>query len=108
MSETENIVLMLLREIRADMTTKAELAAVKSELKNDIAETRSEVRSLRADVASDLLALDKRLTDRITHLNRAVVEYHSSAVGHGVLISEFEERLSRVEQHLKLPPHEAH
>jgi ABC-type phosphate transport system auxiliary subunit len=108
MSEPENIVLMLLREIRADMTTKAQLTAGKSELKNDMAEVRSEVRSLRTDVASDLLALDKRLGDRITHLNRAVVEYHSSAVGHGVLISEFEERLSRVEQHLKLPPHDAH
>jgi hypothetical protein len=108
MSEPENIVLMLLREIRADMTTKAELAAVTSELKNGIAETRAEVGSLRADVASDLLALDKHLTDRITHLNRAVVEYHSSAFGPGVLISELEERLSRVEQHLKLPPHEAH
>ena len=104
MSEPENIVLMLLREIRAEMATKKELAKVEIGL----ADVRSEVKSLRADVASDMISLEKRLSDRITHLNRAVVEYHSSAVGHGVLISEFEERLRRVEQHLKLSPSESH
>ena len=111
MSEPENLVLMLLREIRGDisgvrgeMATKKELADVK----NDVADVRSEVKSLAANVASDLMTVEKRLSDRISHLNRAVLEYHSSAVGHGVLISEFEERLRRVEQHLKLPPNEAH
>ena len=64
--------------------------------------------SLRADVASDILSLEKRLSEQIVGLRRAVVEYHSSAVGHGVLISEFEERLRRVEQHLNLPPVETH
>ena len=115
MSEPENLVLMLLRQIREEMATKKELVGVKgdlvglkNELKNDIADVRSEVKSLRADVASDMINLEKRLGDRITHLNRAVVEYHSSAVGHGVLISEFEERLQRVEKHLKLSPSESH
>ncbi len=75
MSEPENIVLMLLREIRSEMATKKELADVKI----DVADVRSEVKSLRADVASDLLMLEKRLSDRITYLNRAVMEYHSSA-----------------------------
>ena len=54
------------------------------------------------------MTMEQRLSERINHLNRAVMEYHSSAVGHGVLISEFEERLRRVEQHLKLPPTESH
>ncbi len=115
MVEPENIVLMLLREVRGEiadmrgeMATKGDVAGLKSELKSDIADVRSEVKSLRADVASDMMSLEKRLSDRIAHLNRAVLEYHSSAVGHGVLISEFEERLSRVEQHLKLPPNESH
>lgn len=104
MSEPENIVLILLREIRAEIAESRSVMATK----NDVAEVRSEVKSLRADVASDLMTLEKRLSDRINYLNRAVMEYHSSAVGHGMLISEFEERLLRVEQHLKLPPHEAH
>lgn len=115
MAEPENLVLMLLREMRGeigdmrrDMASKSDVADVKRELKNDIADVRSEVKSLRADVASDLITIEKRLSDRIAHLNRAVMEYHSSAVGHGVLISEFEERLRRVEEHLKLPPVESH
>jgi hypothetical protein len=115
MAEPENIVLMLLREMRGDMSgmrlemaTKSDVNALKSELKNDIADVRSDVKSLAADVASDLMMLEKRLSDRINHLNRAVMEYHSSAVGHGVLFSEIDERLRRVEQHLKLPPNEAH
>ena len=90
------------------MATKSDLAGLKGELKNDIADVRSEVKSLRADVASDLINLEKRLGDRISHLNRAVMEYHSSAVGHGVLISEFEDRPRRVEQHLKIPPIESY
>jgi hypothetical protein len=97
MKEPENLVLKLLREMRGEMATK-----------NDVADVRSEVKSLRADVASDLMTLEKRLSERIAHLNRAVMEYHSSAVGHGVLIGEFEERLRRVEEHLKLPPQESH
>jgi hypothetical protein len=115
MSEPENLVLMLLREMRAEMATKKDLAGLKTELKNDIAvlgngiaDVRSEVKSLAADVASDLMTVEKRLSDRIAYLNRAVMEYHSSAVGHGVLFSEIDERLRRVEQHLKLPPNEAH
>jgi hypothetical protein len=90
MAEPENIVFVLLREIRSEMATKEDLAPVKSELKNDVAEVRSEVKSLRADVDSDLMTLEKRISDRITYLNLAVMEYHSSAVGHGTLISEFE------------------
>jgi hypothetical protein len=104
MSEPEKLVLMLLRQIREEMATRKELGMVK----NDVGDVRSEVKSLRADVASDLISLEKRLGDRITHLNRAVVEYHSSAVGHGILISEFEDRLRRVEQHLNLPPVESY
>ena len=115
MVEAENLVLMLLREMRSEMAdmrgemaSENDVVALKSELKNDLADLRSDVKSLRADVASDLAEVEKRLGDRIAHLNRAVMEYHSSAVGHGVLISEFEERLRRVEQHLKLPPTETH
>ncbi len=89
MNEPENIALMLLREMRGEMSGMRQEMATKS----DVVEMRSEVKLLRADVASDLVSLENRLSDRITHLNRAVMEYHSSAVGHGVLISEFEERL---------------
>ena len=65
---------------------------------------------------SDLAAFEKRsfekerrLSDQIVGLRRAVMEYHSSAIDHGVLLTEFEERLRRLERHVGLPPEgEAH
>ncbi len=84
--------------MRAEMPTK-----------NDLAEIVAESRALRAEVASDLMSLDakidatrKDLSEQIVGLRRAVIEYHTSAIGHGVLISELEARLRRVEQHLNL------
>lgn len=109
--EPESLILRILREMRAEMATKSDLEQLKSELRMEF---RSEMHSLRADVASDLAILDakvdrtrKDLSDQIVGLRRAVVEYHTTVVGHGVLISEMEGRLRRVEQHLKLEP-EAH
>ena len=103
-TEPDNLVLQLLRDMRAEMATKA-----------DIADLRSEIHSLRADVASDLIEVRREITgvrkdlgEQIVGLRRAVVEYHTSVIGHGILISELEARLRRVEQHLELPPLDAH
>ena len=101
MSEPENLTLKLLREMRGDVTDIRQNMATKS----DIADVRSEVNSLRADVASDLILMENRLSERISHVNSAVIQYHSTTVGHGVLIGELDERLRRVEQHLKLESH---
>ena len=101
-TEPESLVLSLLRDLRGDIgRMDAKIDALGAGL-------RSEMHSLRADVASDLLTSEKRLSEKIAGLRRAVMEYHSSAIGHGVLISEFEDRLRRVEQHLNLPPGSAH
>ena len=101
MPEPENLVLKLLQEMRADMSEMRSVMATK----DDIADVRAEIRSLGADVASDMLTLEKRLGDQIATLRRAVMEYHSSTIGHGVLYSEIEERVRRIEQHLKLDAH---
>ena len=106
--QPENLVLKLLREMRGEMATKDDVRRLEAKLDDNVADVRSEVHSLRADVASDLLTLEKRLSEQIVGLRRAVMEYHSSAVGHGVLIGEFEERLRRVEQHLNLGPSDPH
>jgi len=113
--EPENFTLALLRKIdakvdglREEMATKSDVADVRSELS-------SEIHSLRADVASDLMNLEeriderlkaqeKRLSDQISGLRRSVMEYHSSQIGHGVLLTEFEERLRRLEEHVGLTP----
>ena len=87
----------------------AEAAAVKGDIatmRSEFSDLKADFNSLRADVASDMVALRKDMGDRIVGLRRAVVEYHTSVIGHGVLISELEARLRRVEQHLDLP--EAH
>jgi hypothetical protein len=100
--EPESLVLQLLREMRGDM------ADMRSEVHGIRDDLRSEIHSLRADVASDLLTLEKRLSDQIVGMRRAVVEYHSAVVGHGVIISDLEARLRRVEQHLDLTPLDKH
>ena len=94
----DNLVLSLLRDIRG------EIGELRSETRSEFANVRAEMRSLRADVASDMIDLEKRLNAQIAGLRRAVMEYHSSAIGHGILISELDERLRRVEQRLDITP----
>lgn len=101
--QRENLVLQLLRELRADIAKQGDLIARQGDLvatKDDVGRLDEKIDVLRADVASDLVSIEKRLGDQIAHLRRAVMEYHSSTIGHGVLMSEFEERLRRVEQRL--------
>ena len=109
--EPENFTLALLRKIDGKVDSLREEMATKS----DVADVGSEVHSLRADVASDLINLEeriderfkaqeKRLSDQISGLRRSVMEYHSSQIGHGVLLTEFEERLRRLEEHVGLTP----
>lgn len=100
-NEPENLVLQLLRDMREKMATK-----------DDIADLQSDMHSLRADVASDLHRLDnkldvtkKELSDQIVGLRRAVVDYHSSVIGHGAIIADLEARMRRVEQRLGLDEH---
>ena len=61
----------------------------------DVREIKAEIRELRETKA------DKY---DIASLRQALTEYHSSVLGHGVLISEMEDRIRRIERHLGLPP----
>ncbi len=87
--EPESLVLQSLRGIRAD------IARLDGKIDDVKLELRSEINSLRADVASDFIsvraemaAMRKETQEQISGLRRAVIEYHSSVVGHGILISE--------------------
>lgn len=105
--QPENLVLQLLRELRADIARNADRMATKDDiarLYQNVGSLDQKIDILRADVASDLASLEKRLGDQIAHLRRAVMEYHSSTIGHGVLMSEFDDRLRRVEQRLGIDP----
>jgi hypothetical protein len=109
--EPDSLILRMLREMRAEMATKSDIA----ELKSDMTDLKSDMNSLRADVASDIAMLQaedmktrKELGEQIVGLRRAVMEYHSSVVGHGIIISDLEARVRRVEQHLNLPVIDQH
>ncbi len=100
--EPDNLILRHLRDLRTD------IAEVKAELK---AELRSEINSLRADVASDFVNVSKEIAglrketrEQIVGVRRALTEYHSAVVGHGILISDLEERVQRIEQRLDISP----
>jgi uncharacterized coiled-coil DUF342 family protein len=41
------------------------------------------------------------LTDGQASLRQAVTEYHSSVLGHGILISELDRRVRRIDDHLQ-------
>ena len=102
--EPESVVLELLPNIRADLARADEkVDNVRAELRSDIdnakANLRSEILSLRADVAADLATMRKETSEQI---RRAVAEYHSAVLGHGILISDLGARLRRMEQHLGL------
>lgn len=106
--EPESLILELLRKIRADVARVDE--KIESKVESVKAELRSEIQSLRADVAADFIAVQKEFVavrkemgEQIAGLRRAVVEYHSAVLGHGVLISNLEGRVRRIERHLDLP-----
>ena len=108
--EPASLILKLLRQMRAelgdvrsdisdvrkDMATTADLASLRADVAADM-------HTLRADVASDILTTREDIGEQIVGLRRAVIDYHTSVIGHGVIISELEARVRRVEQHLNLP-----
>ncbi len=115
MPEPENLVLQLLRDMRGDIDAKfgsidAKIdglgVKLRSEMRELAADARSQMTSLRADVAADLLVARKELNEQIVGLRRAIVEYHSVVVGHGIIVSDLEARVRRIEQRLELPPPE--
>ena len=63
----------------------------------------AEVAGLREVVAAHDRKLDD-LAAGLASLRDAVTHYHSSVLGHGLLISELDERVRRIERHLKLEP----
>jgi hypothetical protein len=97
--EPQSLVLELLRNIRADVArVDGKVDSVEAKLESAKAELRSEIVSLRADAAADFIAVRREMGEQIVGLRRAVVEYHSAVLGHGVLISELEARARRIEQ----------
>jgi hypothetical protein len=75
--EPASLILELLRQMRAElgdvrseMATKADLGSVRSQ----VADIKSDMHSLRAEVAADLLTTRKELGEQIVGLRRAVID----------------------------------
>jgi chromosome segregation ATPase len=104
--EPASVILELLRQMRpelGDVRSDVSQLRADSATKSDLSTLRTDMHTLRADIAADILSNRKELSEQIVGLRRAVVEYHTSVIGHGILISELEARMRRVEQHLSLP-----
>jgi hypothetical protein len=71
------------------------------DLSTEVFGLRGTVASLREIVATHDRKLDD-LAASLASLRDAVTHYHSSVLGHGMLISELDERVRRIERHLKL------
>ena len=102
-----SLMLELLRQMRAELgDVRSDIGDARSDISQVRADmaTQSDLRTLRADVAADILTTRKELGEQIVGLRRAVIDYHTSVIGHGVLIGDLEARVRRVEQHLNLPP----
>ena len=44
------------------------------------------------------------LTTDVAGLRETLTHYHATVLGHGILYSELEERVRRIERHLRLEP----
>jgi hypothetical protein len=81
-----SLILELLRRMRAELgDVRSDISEVKSDISQIRADmaTQSDLTTLRADVAADMLTTRKELGDQIVGLRRALIDYHTSVIGHG-------------------------
>jgi len=104
--QPDNLVLQHLRGLRTDIAeAKAEMKADMNSLRADVA---SDFAIMRKETSEQIAALRKETREQIVGVRRALTEYHSAVVGHGMLISDLEERVRRIEQRLDMPSPGAH
>jgi signal transduction histidine kinase len=96
--EPDNLVLEILRGMRGDM----------HDMRGDIQKLDAKIDVVHTGLDAKIDATRRDLSDQVVGLRRAVIDYHTSTIGHGVLISELEARLRRVETHLGLEPAGSH
>lgn len=70
-------------------------------LHGEVRGLHGEVRGLQGEVQE--IKREMATKDDLALLRQTVTEYHSAVIGHGILISDLDDRLRRVEQHLGLP-----
>ncbi len=83
-------------DIAATYQLLGSVAADMREMKGDVRELKSDMREVKRDLSD--------VRSEVADLRQAVTQYHSAVLGHGILISELDERLRKVERHLGLSP----
>jgi len=96
-------IMLAQQELRREL--RHEVGALRQEmgaLRQEIGALRQEMGVLRHDL--DVMRHDVDvLRQDMAALRQEVATYHGSVVGHGVLITELDQRVSRIEQHLDQP-----
>lgn len=90
---------------QAILAVAADARAFRAEVKAEFASVRAEIANVRTDLRAEIASVRTDLRAEIDDLRQAVNAYHGSVVGHGVLISELDERVSRLER--REPPEAA-
>jgi hypothetical protein len=65
---------------------------------------QSSVLNQHTRILGDHTCVLNDLHDGQVTLRQTLTEYHSSVIGHGILISQLEDPVRRIEQHLNLSP----
>jgi predicted RNase H-like nuclease (RuvC/YqgF family) len=97
---------MLTHLVEITEGTRDEMAGMKrdvGELKRDVGDLKRDVGELKRDVG-DLKVKVADLDGQVASLRSEVRDYHGTVMGHGILYTELEERVRRIETHLDLPP----
>ena len=83
-----------------------DIAAV-YQLLTQVARTVNDHTRQLAELTRDMTEVKRDMTEvkqGQASLRQTLTEYHSSVMGHGILFSNLEDRVRRIEQHLNLSP----
>jgi hypothetical protein len=107
--EPENLMLHILRRLESKVETGFAATDARADATNErIDKLAMSVTLDIRDVRAELAAMEKRLVDSQAELRRAIMFYHASVSGHGILITELDERLRHLESAVKLLLSEPH
>ena len=75
-------------------------------ISNDLKSFKAEMHSFKAEIQAEFRAVHSEISDlrhSVGELRTALNDYHGSVIGHGVLITELDERVTRLEQRSQTP-----
>lgn len=80
-----------------------DIAAV-YQLLSQVAQTVTRHDQMLGSIVAELHDIRRTMAtkDELASVRQALTQYHASVMGHGILISELEDRVRRIEQHLSL------